>query len=192
MTVLTPRHQSPAVLHQARFSLLFDWFFFDAASDNIMNIEPAALLMVHSLAKYSDVTLGLIQIIISAPEDLVNGSCDLNDFFFCDMIQKYLQLIVESGGPAWSHTKRSFQFCQSSNWQRSNCVSFWILNFEFFLQNNFFFFLIKFCESLVFLSKSWCKWCETVAKFIWTFFNSKSTNPSLTKFEFFATTNSEQ
>ncbi len=32
----------------ARLALLYDWFFFNAATDSIMNIEPGMLLMVWS------------------------------------------------------------------------------------------------------------------------------------------------
>ena len=33
----------------AKLALFYDWLFFDAEKDNIMNIEPAILVMHHSM-----------------------------------------------------------------------------------------------------------------------------------------------
>ena len=33
----------------AKLALFYDWLFYDAEKDNIMNIEPAILVMHHSL-----------------------------------------------------------------------------------------------------------------------------------------------
>eukprot|EP00850_Spirogloea_muscicola_P005247 SM000023S07703 [mRNA] locus=s23:946106:951441:- [translate_table: standard] len=44
----------------AKLALFFDWLFF-GASDNIMNIEPAILLMVYSIPKYVDLTHTLLE-----------------------------------------------------------------------------------------------------------------------------------
>lgn len=45
----------------ARLALFYDWLFFMSKTDNIMNIEPAILLMVHSIPKYVDMTHGLLE-----------------------------------------------------------------------------------------------------------------------------------
>ncbi|GAA0153709.1 hypothetical protein LIER_11881 [Lithospermum erythrorhizon] len=39
-----------------KLALFYDWLFFDDKVDNIMNIEPAILLMVNSIPKYIDIT----------------------------------------------------------------------------------------------------------------------------------------
>ena len=44
----------------SKLALLYDWFFFDATSDSIMNVEPAMLLMVNSVPKYSKMTISLL------------------------------------------------------------------------------------------------------------------------------------
>ncbi|GFQ02914.1 integrator complex subunit 3 [Phtheirospermum japonicum] len=44
-----------------KLALFYDWLFFDEKVDNIMNIEPAVLLMVHSIPKYIDVTNSLLE-----------------------------------------------------------------------------------------------------------------------------------
>ncbi|KAL3643195.1 hypothetical protein CASFOL_014010 [Castilleja foliolosa] len=44
-----------------KLALFYDWLFFDEKVDNIMNIEPAVLLMVHSVPKYVDVTNSLLE-----------------------------------------------------------------------------------------------------------------------------------
>ncbi|KAK1258496.1 hypothetical protein QJS04_geneDACA017286 [Acorus gramineus] len=44
-----------------KLGLFYDWLFFDERFDNIMNIEPAILLMVHSVPKYVDMTHMLLE-----------------------------------------------------------------------------------------------------------------------------------
>ncbi|XAR64828.1 hypothetical protein NMG60_11008687 [Bertholletia excelsa] len=44
-----------------KLALLYDWLFFDEREDNIMNIEPAILLMVNSIPKYIDITHSLLE-----------------------------------------------------------------------------------------------------------------------------------
>lgn len=44
-----------------KLALFYDWLFFDEKVDNIMNLEPAILLMVHSLPNYIDVTQSLLE-----------------------------------------------------------------------------------------------------------------------------------
>jgi len=44
-----------------KLALFFDWLLFDEKVDNIMNIEPAMLLMVNSLPKYVDITHTLLE-----------------------------------------------------------------------------------------------------------------------------------
>ena len=45
----------------AKLALFYDWLFFIPRSDNIMNIEPAILCMMHSLPKYADLTVSLLE-----------------------------------------------------------------------------------------------------------------------------------
>lgn len=44
----------------AKLALFYDWLFFDESVDNIMNIEPAMLLMVCSIPRYIDMTHTLL------------------------------------------------------------------------------------------------------------------------------------
>ena len=44
-----------------KLALFYDWLFFDERVDNIMNIEPAMLLMVYSIPKYIDMTHTLLE-----------------------------------------------------------------------------------------------------------------------------------
>ncbi|KAL0453929.1 UNVERIFIED_CONTAM: Integrator complex subunit [Sesamum latifolium] len=44
-----------------KLALFYDWIFFDEKVDNIMNIEPAVLLMVHSIPRYIDITHSLLE-----------------------------------------------------------------------------------------------------------------------------------
>lgn len=47
-----------------KLALFYDWLFFDERVDNIMNIEPAILLMVRSVPKYVDMTNTLIEFLL--------------------------------------------------------------------------------------------------------------------------------
>ncbi|XP_030520583.1 integrator complex subunit 3 homolog [Rhodamnia argentea] len=45
----------------AKLALFYDWLFFDERVDKIMNIEPALLLMVHSIPDYIELTHTLLE-----------------------------------------------------------------------------------------------------------------------------------
>ncbi|XP_050382428.1 uncharacterized protein LOC126799298 [Argentina anserina] len=47
-----------------KLALLYDWLFFDERVDNIMNIEPAMLLIVYSIPEYIDVTHTLLEFLL--------------------------------------------------------------------------------------------------------------------------------
>lgn len=44
----------------AKLSLFYDWLFFEADRDNIMNIEPAILVMYHSIRSHPAITATLL------------------------------------------------------------------------------------------------------------------------------------
>ncbi|XP_010521545.1 PREDICTED: integrator complex subunit 3 isoform X2 [Tarenaya hassleriana] len=46
--------------HNVKLALFYDWLFFDERADNIMNVEPAILLMVCSVPQYLDITQSLL------------------------------------------------------------------------------------------------------------------------------------
>lgn len=52
-----------------KLALFYDWLFFDEKVDNIMNIEPAMLLMVHSIPKYVDITHTLLEFLLILVEN---------------------------------------------------------------------------------------------------------------------------
>lgn len=52
----------------AKLALFYDWFFF-TKTDNIMNIEPGILLMVHSIPKYADMTNSLLEFLFLSVEN---------------------------------------------------------------------------------------------------------------------------
>ncbi|ERN03085.1 uncharacterized protein LOC18431216 isoform X1 [Amborella trichopoda] len=57
----------------AKLALFYDWFFFDEQFDNIMNIEPAMLLMLNSIHMHIDVTQTLLDFLF-----LVMDNYDVN------------------------------------------------------------------------------------------------------------------
>ncbi|CAK7330593.1 unnamed protein product [Dovyalis caffra] len=52
-----------------KLALFYDWLFFDEKIDNIMNIEPAMLLMVCSIPKYVDITHSLLEFLLFLAEN---------------------------------------------------------------------------------------------------------------------------
>lgn len=51
---------SSVAASNAKLSLFYDWLFFDAERDNIMNIEPAILVMFNSIRSHPAITATLI------------------------------------------------------------------------------------------------------------------------------------
>jgi integrator complex subunit 3 len=48
----------------AKLALFYDWLFFDPEKDNIMNIEPAILVMFHSMRSHPAVTATLLDFLV--------------------------------------------------------------------------------------------------------------------------------
>ncbi|KAJ4724391.1 integrator complex subunit 3-like [Melia azedarach] len=59
-----------------KLALFYDWLFFDERVDNIMNIEPAMLLMVCSIPRYIDMTNTLLDFLLLLVD---NYDVDRND-----------------------------------------------------------------------------------------------------------------
>lgn len=47
-----------------KLALFYDWLYFDKKVDNVMNIEPAILLMVNSIPQYIDMTHTLLEFLL--------------------------------------------------------------------------------------------------------------------------------
>ncbi|CDP14922.1 unnamed protein product [Coffea canephora] len=52
-----------------KLALFYDWLFFDEKVDNIMNIEPGILLMIHSIPSYVDITHTLLEFLLMLVEN---------------------------------------------------------------------------------------------------------------------------
>ena len=52
--------QSNVAASNAKLSLFYDWLFFDPDKDSIMNIEPAILVMFHSIRPHPAITATLL------------------------------------------------------------------------------------------------------------------------------------
>nr|CAG4650774.1 EOG090X0205 [Simocephalus serrulatus]SVE94097.1 EOG090X0205 [Simocephalus serrulatus] len=50
----------PVAAANAKMALFYDWLFYDAERDNIMNIEPAILVMYHSMRPHPAITATLL------------------------------------------------------------------------------------------------------------------------------------
>ncbi|KAJ4907105.1 embryo defective 2739 [Raphanus sativus] len=56
--------QNPQVEQRVKLSLFYDWLFFDEKVDSIMNVEPAALLMLWSIPQYPHITNSLLEFLL--------------------------------------------------------------------------------------------------------------------------------
>ncbi|KAG5517420.1 hypothetical protein RHGRI_037979 [Rhododendron griersonianum] len=76
----------------AKLALFYDWLFFDERLDNVMNIEPAILLIVHSIPKYIDVTHTLLEFLFLLMENYDVGRKDIINHgvlsAFCMLVRK--------------------------------------------------------------------------------------------------------
>ncbi|GAB2218417.1 hypothetical protein Droror1_Dr00001640 [Drosera rotundifolia] len=61
--------QKSNAVANAKLALFYDWLFFDEGVDNIMNIEPAILLLVNSIPRYMDITHNLLEFLLSLVEN---------------------------------------------------------------------------------------------------------------------------
>ncbi|KAI5056128.1 hypothetical protein GOP47_0029649 [Adiantum capillus-veneris] len=60
--------KSQHVEANAKLALFYDWLFFMRNTDGLMNVEPALLLMVYSIPKYTDITQSLLEFLFSCME----------------------------------------------------------------------------------------------------------------------------
>ena len=60
-----------------KLALFYDWFFYDPQIDNIMNIEPGMLLMIHSIPKYASFTAQLLEFILYVMDIYYPPGCEL-------------------------------------------------------------------------------------------------------------------
>ncbi|VYS62677.1 unnamed protein product [Arabidopsis thaliana] len=60
--------QNHHIERSVMLALFYDWLFFDERIDNIMNVEPAALLMVWSIPQYPHITHSLLEFLLHLVE----------------------------------------------------------------------------------------------------------------------------
>lgn len=73
-----------------KLALFYDWLFFDDKLDNIMNIEPAVLLMVNSIPKYVDMTHTLLEFLFLLVD---NYDVDRNDLIVKGVSSSFTMLV---------------------------------------------------------------------------------------------------
>ncbi|KFK23576.1 hypothetical protein AALP_AAs59562U000200 [Arabis alpina] len=60
--------QNHHIERSVKLALFYDWLFFDEKTDNIMNVEPATLLMVWSIPQYPHITHSLLEFLLHLVE----------------------------------------------------------------------------------------------------------------------------
>ncbi|MED6124719.1 hypothetical protein PIB30_061588 [Stylosanthes scabra] len=87
--------RSSYVERSVKLALFYDWLFFDERVDNVMNIEPAILLMVHSVQKYIDITHNLLEFLLHLVDNY-DVQVD-NKGLIANGVSSALQLLAKKG-----------------------------------------------------------------------------------------------
>lgn len=121
-----------------KLALFYDWLFFHEEVDNIMNIEPAMLLMINSIPKYVDMTESLLEFLfllmdhydigkkdligrcISSALDVLQRKGVVQSFdalISCDMVssflkERFLKLLASKNASAFNHLQPGVLSCQ--------------------------------------------------------------------------------
>ncbi|XP_068646502.1 uncharacterized protein [Aristolochia californica] len=74
----------------AKLALFYDWLFFDEKIDNIMNIEPAILLILNSIPRYMEITHGLLEFLFLLVE---NYDLDRKELIVCSVTASFEALV---------------------------------------------------------------------------------------------------
>ncbi|ORX99369.1 hypothetical protein K493DRAFT_313249 [Basidiobolus meristosporus CBS 931.73] len=85
--------KSHAAASNAKLALFYDWLFYDPNIDNIMNIEPAVLLMERSVEKYAFITSILLEFLQFVVEEYYPEKA--NDIKL--HVRSAMQTIMEKG-----------------------------------------------------------------------------------------------
>lgn len=78
---------------RAKLALFYDWMFFGEGVDKIMNIEPAVLLIVHSVPKNMEITNGLLEFLFLLVDNYDLGCKDL----LANGVRTSFRLLLEKG-----------------------------------------------------------------------------------------------
>ena len=87
-------------------ALFFDWFAFEAKTDNIMNIEPAILVMYYSLRSHPNVTASLLDYLCRAPSVFGQKLVDNIKCGIRNSLQQILEKrVIQSLAPLFDNPK---------------------------------------------------------------------------------------
>eukprot|EP00092_Neocalanus_flemingeri_P039033 GFUD01042492.1.p1 GENE.GFUD01042492.1~~GFUD01042492.1.p1 ORF type:complete len:1017 (-),score=289.29 GFUD01042492.1:159-2987(-) len=67
---------NPVASSNVKLALFYDWIFFDLASDSIMNLEPAVLVMHHSMKPHPQITASLLDFLSRLVNNFLPSSSD--------------------------------------------------------------------------------------------------------------------
>jgi integrator complex subunit 3 len=95
---------SPVAAANAKLALFYDWLFFDPERDNIMNIEPAILVMYYSLRTHPVITVTLLDFLcritrhfsIALAVQVRKGVCSALTFILEKRVLQSLSALFES------------------------------------------------------------------------------------------------
>lgn len=85
--------KSQQIDENAKFALIFDWLFCNK-KENVMNLEPALLLMVHSIPKYMDITSTILETIMHFDTTSIMGVPKEN---IAQNVHRAVEILVTSG-----------------------------------------------------------------------------------------------
>ncbi|GLD95230.1 hypothetical protein PINS_up003872 [Pythium insidiosum] len=103
--------KSPTVLARVQLAMFFDYLYFKP-SDNIMNVEPAMLLMVKSLKSHPQMTLAMIQFLVFAVEKFASSAT--NKVHMQKGVSTAFTMLLKLGVVQSIHVLQSFPLLHSS------------------------------------------------------------------------------
>lgn len=90
--------KSLQIFENAKLALVFDWLFSNK-KENVMNLEPAMLLMVHSIPKYADITQAVLEQLFTYMDtnSQPNLFMGVNREFIIQNVQRAADIVVGVG-----------------------------------------------------------------------------------------------
>ncbi|XP_044761200.1 integrator complex subunit 3 homolog [Coccinella septempunctata] len=97
---------SAVAMSNAKLALFYDWLFFDSEKDNIMNIEPAILVMFHSMRSHPAVSATLLDFLCRIISNFYPPLTDkVRGGIFCSLRQILDKRVLPSLLPLFDNPK---------------------------------------------------------------------------------------
>jgi len=97
---------NPVAASNAKLALFYDWLFFDPEKDNIMNIEPAILVMHHSIRPHPAITATLLDFLCRIINNFYPAGIDqVRNGIYSSLTQIVDKKVLSSLGPLFDNQR---------------------------------------------------------------------------------------